>query len=884
MQNISPAAALSLRATGIATLVLGVAVLGGWAFDVDALKVVLPGMQSMKANTALCFALSGAALTALAGLRQRGASRVGQVCAALVAAVAGMTLLEYLFDVDLGLDEFLFQDRKLAAAAHNGRMSAASAAGFLAAAAALLLGRVAAGSIMYAHAARAAALAVFAIGLFSVVGYMVSLDLLYSWSVFSSVALHTGIGFAVLGGGLTAAGWSGFWASAPGSEHERITRLAAWILVTVTLAAGAAGVGFVRATLDANVSDALQLALQAQILRVSSNTELRTTRAQIITSRPNLLRQVRRMVDDPNDEASQAEAKTVLESFLQHGFGGIEIHTPDGRKLVSAGAISGQTDFDFSLKTVTETHLAGVGDKVTLRHRLALADRDGPLGYAWSEQPLVNASSVMLAAQRWQTAEYLLCDAGPERIVCLPTRGHIEPIVIDRGRSGTALLVERAARGETGTTIATDYRRRRVMGAFAPVPALGLVAVLKVDTEELYRPIAHRLRWALPLIILLAAAGTLLLRAHVRPLAGALEQRVVERTQLLERANLRIASREAQLRKVLQAMPSAIVVADAGGNIIELNAGLEKMFGYTREQLIGQPIEMLIPQQHRGVHVSHRASYLEAPHARPMGADMDLRGQRRDGHEFPVEIGLAPVPAEDGSTMVLASIIDITERRAARQQLEAALQEKTVLLNEVHHRVKNNLTVISSLLNLQAGSSNDSAVQAVLDEAQGRVKAMSLIHQLLYERRDFSSLDLGEYLHRLVHLLHGSYGNVRKRAEIRIETPEDGAVQLALDRVIPCGLFVNEVVTNAFKHAFPGDRNGTVTIKLERMPADMVVVTVSDDGVGLPENFDVAQAETLGLQLIGLLADQIHGVLKVYNQPGARFELYFSLHEGETAT
>ncbi|MBL8483069.1 MAG: sensor histidine kinase, partial [Rhodocyclaceae bacterium] len=201
-----------------------------------------------------------------------------------------------------------------------------------------------------------------------------------------------------------------------------------------------------------------------------------------------------------------------------------------------------------------------------------------------------------------------------------------------------------------------------------------------------------------------------------------------------------------------------------------------------------------------------------------------------------------------------------------------------------HHRVKNNLTVISSLLNLQAGSSTDPAVQAVLDEAQGRVKTMSLIHQLLYERKDFSRLDLGEYLQRLVHLLHGSYGNVRKRADIRIDTPTDGAVYLQLDRVIPCGLFVNEVVTNAFKHAFPDGRNGTVQITLERLPADMVVVTVADDGVGLPDNFELNQAETLGLQLVSLLADQIHGVLKVYNHPGARFELYFSLNEGEAAT
>ncbi|MBL8483948.1 MAG: PAS domain S-box protein, partial [Rhodocyclaceae bacterium] len=730
MQTIPPAAALPLRVAGSAALVLGLAVLCGWALDIGTLKVVLPGLQSMKANTALCFALCGTSMLALAAAPRPAALLAVRACAGMVAAVAGLTLLEYLFELDLGLDEMLFQDRELTAAAYNGRMSVATALAFSAAALALLAMPLAAASRPWSRVAHLGSGMVLLIGAFSVVGYLVSLDLLYSWRAFSSVALHTGLGFTLVGGGLYMAGQAGLWQVQPRSDQERITRLAAFILVLVTLSAGIAGFAFVRANLAANLSDALQLALQAQVLRIASNTDLRTTSAQIITTRPNLLRQIRSLHNVPQDEASLAAATEVLDSFLSHGFGGIRVYGKDGRLLASAGQVHENLDFDLPLATAAETHIVGSAGKLALRHRLSIADRDGPLGHIVSEQPLAYTSNALLASQQWKTAEFLLCKPQPERIVCLPTRQHPDPIVMERDRPSSAGLVEYAARGVTGTSITTDYRRQRVMGAYAPIPSLGLVAVLKVETNELYRPVAEQLRWALPMILLLAAAGTLALRKRVRPLAGALEQRVGERTAELERANQRIARREAQVRKVLQAMPNALVVADGNGRIVELNAGLETMFGYTRDQLIGQAVEMLIPEPHRAVHLSHRAGYLAEPHPRPMGADIDLRALHRDGHEFPVEIGLAPVPAEDGSTLVLASIIDITERQAARLQLEAALQEKTVLLNEVHHRVKNNLTVISSLLNLQAGSSTDPAVQAVLDEAQGRVKTMSLIHQL----------------------------------------------------------------------------------------------------------------------------------------------------------
>lgn len=331
---------------------------------------------------------------------------------------------------------------------------------------------------------------------------------------------------------------------------------------------------------------------------------------------------------------------------------------------------------------------------------------------------------------------------------------------------------------------------------------------------------------------------------------------------------------EERFRRVVEFAPSAMVMVDRSGRIVLVNAQTEQLFGYPRQALIGEAVEMLVPERLRGEHRQFRSGFFHAPLARPMGVGRDLFARRADGSEFPVEIGLNPIDTEEG-TMVLASIVDITERRRVQQTLENALQEKTVLLNEVHHRVKNNLQVISSLLNLQATHASDPRLRNILAESQSRVRAMALTHQLLYERKDFSRIDLGEYLDRLTQLLLSSYREDSARIALRCVLPGEPQF-LDLERAVPCGLIVNELVTNAFKHAFPAGRGGAVQIELTAVGAELDLA-VSDDGVGLPEGFDLAGVTSLGLQLVPLLADQLRGRFTVASGEGARFALRFPL-------
>jgi PAS domain S-box-containing protein len=330
---------------------------------------------------------------------------------------------------------------------------------------------------------------------------------------------------------------------------------------------------------------------------------------------------------------------------------------------------------------------------------------------------------------------------------------------------------------------------------------------------------------------------------------------------------------EERFRRVVEAAPSAMVMINRAGRIEMVNAQAERVFGYARAELLGQTVEMLVPERLRGQHPALRGAFFGDPRLRPMGAGRDLFALRKDGSEFPVEIGLNPIETEDGA-MVLSSIVDISERKHREESLKTALREKDLLLSEIHHRVKNNLQVIQSLLALQAERVTDATATQLLVESQNRIKTMSLIHQMLYESRDFGGVDFGEFVGALAPELMSSYGAHPARVSLVIDSAR---IALPIDVAIPCGLIVNELVSNALKHAFPEARRGRITIELARGEADEVMLSVSDDGVGMPEGLDIADAPTLGLQMVTLLADQLRGELAIERANPTRFALRFKV-------
>ncbi len=216
--------------------------------------------------------------------------------------------------------------------------------------------------------------------------------------------------------------------------------------------------------------------------------------------------------------------------------------------------------------------------------------------------------------------------------------------------------------------------------------------------------------------------------------------------------------------------------------------------------------------------------------------------------------------------------IEIKERKQAEEKIKASLKEKEVLLKEIHHRVKNNLQIISSLLKLQSRSIQDRKTLDIFNESQNRIRTMALIHESLYQSNDLSKINFAEYIQQLVANLFRSYGSsLTIKSVIIIEN-----FFLGIDAVIPCGLIVNELVSNSLKYAFPHGEKGEVRIEIYSKTPGNFIILISDNGVGLPEGIDLYNTKTLGLQLVSNLVEQLAGIMEFHGEHGTKFKIQFS--------
>ncbi|MGE5443255.1 MAG: histidine kinase dimerization/phosphoacceptor domain -containing protein, partial [Ignavibacteriales bacterium] len=248
---------------------------------------------------------------------------------------------------------------------------------------------------------------------------------------------------------------------------------------------------------------------------------------------------------------------------------------------------------------------------------------------------------------------------------------------------------------------------------------------------------------------------------------------------------------------------------------------------------------------------------------------------------------------------------EISERKRAEEQIKTSLQEKEVLLREIHHRVKNNLQVISSLLHLQAGYIKDKRILKIFIESQMRIKSMALIHEQLYRSKDLTRIDFSRYIRELTDNLKRSYGMVSGLINFNMDMDR---VSLGIDTAISCGLVINELISNSLKHAFPESREGEIRISLHSynisdeqagdgrpLPKPMAsdfssssksykrsatdhlnfALSISDNGIGFPENLDFRNTESLGLQLVTVLVDQIGGTIELNRDSGTEFKITF---------
>lgn len=325
---------------------------------------------------------------------------------------------------------------------------------------------------------------------------------------------------------------------------------------------------------------------------------------------------------------------------------------------------------------------------------------------------------------------------------------------------------------------------------------------------------------------------------------------------------------EERFRAVAESAIDAIVTTDVNGEIIFFNNSLNHIFGYTGEDLKGKPLTLLMPERNQEIYIKELEKFKSSGEHRLIGKVVSTTGLKKDRTEFPFEMSLSSW--ESNENIYLTSIIrDLTERRKMELQIQESLKEKEVLLKEIHHRVKNNLMVIFSLLNLQSQYIKDKDDYEMFLESQNRTKSMALIHERLYQSDDLKSIDFSDYLQSLANDLFHTYSVDQNLVKLKMDLDR---ITLDVNTSIPLGLIVNELISNSMKYAFPDGTEGEINVTMKSNGSHKIL-KVSDNGVGIPENLDFKHADSLGFQLINNLTEQIDGEIELDRNNSTTFTI-----------
>lgn len=359
-----------------------------------------------------------------------------------------------------------------------------------------------------------------------------------------------------------------------------------------------------------------------------------------------------------------------------------------------------------------------------------------------------------------------------------------------------------------------------------------------------------------------------------------LRQRIPELEASLENLsaqNRSLRESEERLRLMVQAVQDyAIFMFDADGRIVNWNEGAKLMTGYEEDEAIGRHLSSFYPEEEvrEGKPEQALKSAMEKGHVEQEG-----RRVKKDGARFWAHATITALRDEKGNLKGFTKVVrDITELRETQRRLEQALSAKEVLLREVHHRVRNNLQIISSLLRLESRSVREAPVLRILTETQGRIYALAIIHELLYESKDMENVNRREYITRIARHLYQSFGVGAERVKLTISVED---VECPIKIAIPLGLIVNELVSNSLEHAFPENRRGEIRVSIEHVSESQSELVVADNGIGMPDDLEVSGTGTFGLYLVNTLTEQLQGVIELNRHDGVEARIRFRDSQSE---
>jgi PAS domain S-box-containing protein len=335
-----------------------------------------------------------------------------------------------------------------------------------------------------------------------------------------------------------------------------------------------------------------------------------------------------------------------------------------------------------------------------------------------------------------------------------------------------------------------------------------------------------------------------------------------------------LTERERRLSAIFDAAQNvAFVTSDLQGResrILDFSPGAEGIFMYWKKDIVGEKLALLYPPEDLDL--------LAEIHRKMKKKQVEYSGEitlvRKNGEQFPALLNMYPLRDEAGKVKAAVSVcIDITVLKRAEAQIRASLLEKENLLREIHHRVKNNMQVVSALLVLQSKKTKDRQILEMFRDSEHRIKTMALIHEKLYQSRSFGTIDLAEYLTRLLQYLFRSYEERSRGVALQMDVRD---IALDIDTALPASLIINELVSNSLKYAFPDGKGGRICIRVTREDGKGYVMEIRDDGIGLPPDLDLEKTETLGLRLVhGLTVNQLGGSIETGKGRGTSFIIRF---------
>lgn len=316
---------------------------------------------------------------------------------------------------------------------------------------------------------------------------------------------------------------------------------------------------------------------------------------------------------------------------------------------------------------------------------------------------------------------------------------------------------------------------------------------------------------------------------------------------------------------IVEGSDDAIYSKDLNGTVLSWNPGAEKIFGYTPDEMIGKPVALLTAPGNEN-QVPEILSQLKAG---KRIEHFETQRKRKDGTLIHVSLTISPIRDDSGKIIAASSIAkDITKQTQAAKQIQAQLKEKQILLQEIHHRVKNNLQLVASLLELRSRGMENQAARAAFSDSIGRIRSMAMLHEKMYGTNVVGSVNFAEYVKSLFEPLAQTFA---KDLPIHFAVDADHFM-LDLNRAIPLGLILNELLTNSVKHAFDTSDSPKISVKI-RTNMDKVTMVVADNGTGLPPDVNLFKSESFGFKIVRLLTEQIDGQITVQNSNGTVYEI-----------